>query len=79
MMKKVFKLFVVMSLLVASTSVFAQNTGKPEYPHYGFWSNWSIGGALTLNNQAVMGPIALARFHQHGYRRLCPAETEPRL
>ena len=58
MMKKVFKLFVVMSLLVASTSAIAQNTGKPEYPHYGFWSNWSIGGALTLNNQPVMGPIA---------------------
>jgi outer membrane protein OmpA-like peptidoglycan-associated protein len=58
MMKKVFKLFVVMSLLVASSSAFAQNTGKPEYPHYGFWSNWSIGGALTLNNQPVMGPIA---------------------
>ena len=54
-MKKVIKIVLTVSLLVASTNVFAQNTGKPEYPHYGFWSNWSIGTSLDLNNQAVMG------------------------
>ena len=54
-MKKVFKFLVVMSLIVASSSAFAQNTGKPEYPRYGFWSNWSIGTSIDLNNQPIMG------------------------
>ncbi|MBO4481894.1 MAG: OmpA family protein, partial [Bacteroidales bacterium] len=55
MLKKLFKMGVVVSILLASMSAYAQNTGKPEYPHYGFWSNWSIGGSFDLNNQAVMG------------------------
>ncbi len=45
MMKKLIKVGVVMSLLLASTSVFAQE--KAEYPRYGFWSNWSIGGGFA--------------------------------
>ena len=48
------KIGVVMSLMVTSMSAFAQNTGKPEYPQYGFWSNWSIGFSFDLNNQAIM-------------------------
>ena len=44
-----------MSLIVTSMSAFAQNNGKPEYPRYGFWSNWSIGASIDLNNQPVMG------------------------
>ena len=55
MLKKVIKLAVVMSLVVTSMNAFAQNNGKPEYPRYGFWSNWSIGASIDLNNQAVMG------------------------
>ncbi len=54
MLKKFIKTGVVMSLLLTSMSAFAQNTGKPEYPRYGFWSNWSIGFSLDLNNQAIM-------------------------
>ena len=46
MLKKLIKMGVVMSLLVTSISAFAQNTGKPEYPRYGFWSNWAIGGSF---------------------------------
>ena len=55
MLKKVIKLAVVMSLIVTSMNAFAQNNGKPEYPRYGFWSNWSIGASIDLNDQAVMG------------------------
>lgn len=54
-MKKVIKIGVVMSLLVASMSAFAQNTGKAEYPRYGFWSNWSVGASFAINDQAYMG------------------------
>ncbi len=57
MLKKLIKMGVVAAVLMASTSAFAQNTGKPEYPRYGFWSNWSIGGSFDYNNQAVMGPM----------------------
>ena len=55
MLKKLFKIGVVMAVVMASTSAFAQNTGKPEYPRYGFWSNWSIGASFDLNDQARMG------------------------
>ncbi len=46
-MKKLIKITMVVSLIVTSMSAFAQNNGKPEYPHYGFWSNWSLGGGLA--------------------------------
>ena len=63
-MKKVLKIGFVMSLLLASTSVFAQNTGKPEYPRYGFWSNWSIGGSLDFSHELGQGfPLG-----GHGWR-----------
>ena len=48
-MKKLIKVGVVMSLLLTSTSAFAQE--KAEYPNYGFWSNWSIGGGLAATWQ----------------------------
>lgn len=46
MLKKMIKMGVVMSLLVTSMSAFAQNSGKAEYPRYGFWSNWSVGASI---------------------------------
>ncbi len=64
-MKKVIKMGVVMSLLVASMSAFAQNTGKAEYPRYGFWSNWSVGFSFDLNNQAAMN----GNSYDAGWRR----------
>ena len=55
MLKKLIKLGVCMSLMMTAMNASAQNTGKPEYPQYGFWSNWSIGVSVDLNNQAYMG------------------------
>ena len=57
-MKKVFKFALMVSLLVASTSVFAQNTGKPEYPRYGFWSNWSVGASIDYNHELLVNSNA---------------------
>lgn len=65
MLKKIIKMGVVMSLLVTSVSAFAQNTGKAEYPRYGFWSNWSIGFSFDLNNQAAMN----GNSYDAGWRR----------
>ena len=57
-MKKIFKFALMVSLLVASTSVFAQNTGKPEYPRYGFWSNWSVGASIDYNHELLINSNA---------------------
>jgi len=60
MMKKVFKIGLMMSLLMASTGVFAQDNqpeDKPEFPRVGFWSNWSVGGDLVWANQWSMKPV----------------------
>ena len=55
MLKKLIKVGVVMSLLLTSTSVFAQS--KAEYPRYGFWSNWSLG----------FGPAVTWQMGQHSW------------
>jgi len=55
MLKKLIKMSVVVSLMVTTMTAFAQNTGKPEYPRYGFWSNWSIGGSFDLNHELQQG------------------------
>ena len=54
MLKKLIKLGVCISFVLTAMNATAQNTGKPEYPQYGFWSNWSIGFSFDLNNQAYM-------------------------
>ena len=59
-MKKIFKLGLMLSLLVATSGVFAQDNlpeDKPEYPRYGFWSGWAIGGDLVMAHQFPMGPL----------------------
>ena len=53
-MKKIFKFVLMVSVLAASTSAFAQNTGKPEYPRYGFWSNWSLGASIDFNHELLV-------------------------
>ena len=64
MLKKLIKMSVVASLLLTTMTAFAQNTGKPEYPRYGFWSNWSIGGTFDLNHELNQGyPLG-----GHGWR-----------
>ena len=57
MLKKVFKIGVVMSLLLTTTTAFAQD-GKAEYPRYGFWSNWALGFSADLNQQYNRGAIS---------------------
>lgn len=42
MLKKVSKIAVLLSLFTFAGNTFAQNE-VPEYPQYGFWSNWGIG------------------------------------
>lgn len=54
MLKKLIKMGVVVSLMVTSVSAYAQ---KAEYPRYGFWSNWCIGGAFDLNWEIGQGPL----------------------
>ena len=56
MLKKLIKMGVVMSLMLTSMNAFAQ-TGKTDYPRYGFWSNWSIGGAFDLNWEIRQGSM----------------------
>jgi len=59
-MKKIFKLSLMLSLILATSGVFAQENlpeDKPEYPRYGFWSDWSIGGDLVWAHQFPMGPL----------------------
>lgn len=57
MMKKVFKFGLMMSLMLASVSAFAQSSSKVEYPHYSFFSNWSVGASLDLNWEIQQGPM----------------------
>ena len=42
MLKKVSKIAVLLCLFTFAGNTFAQNE-VPEYPQYGFWSNWGIG------------------------------------
>jgi outer membrane protein OmpA-like peptidoglycan-associated protein len=53
MLKKLVKTGVVMSLLLMSTSAFAQ----AEYPSYNFWSNWELGFSVDLNHQFNRGTL----------------------
>lgn len=44
--------------LMLSSNAFAQDNSKqyaPEYPQYGFWSNWSIGAEVGYARQAEGG------------------------
>ncbi len=55
MLKKLFTI----SMLACTMFVFSANSVKaqndnsyaPEYPRYGFWSNWSVGGELLFDMQ----------------------------
>lgn len=43
MLKKVSKIAAMCCMLAFAGSSFAQTKEVPEYPQYGFWSNWGIG------------------------------------
>ena len=53
MLKKLFTLGMLAGLLAVSTNSFAQE--EPEYPHYGFWSNWSLGASIDIVHQGTHG------------------------
>ena len=57
MMKKVFRIGLLMSLMLTSVSAFAQKEGKVEYPHYSFLSNWSLGYSMDLNWEISQGQM----------------------
>ena len=56
MLKQLSKIGMLCCLLAVGTSAFAQKEAKNEstleYPRYGFWSNWSIGGEVLGTWQA---------------------------
>ena len=65
MLKKVSKLTVLFCMLVFAGSAFAQNE-VPEYPQYGFWSNWSIGPTISFDYQpdvkdSMLVPVSFFR------------------
>ena len=56
MLKKLFKIGMLASLLVIACTATAQEKNyQLQYPQYGFWSNWSIGGDIVYNWECVQG------------------------
>lgn len=58
MLKKLLNIGMVACALMLSSNAFAQDNSKqyaPEYPQYGFWSNWSIGAEVGYARQAEGG------------------------
>ncbi len=53
MLKKLLSIGVLASVMAFANTGIAQET--PEYPHYGFWSNWSIGASVDFAKQGNMG------------------------
>ena len=56
MLKKLFKVGMVMSLMLTAMTVSAQE--KQEYPRYSFNSNWALGGDIALNQQFNRGAMS---------------------
>lgn len=54
MLKKLFKLSVLACLMAVATTASAQEV-EYVYPHYGFWSNWSIGASIDYVKQCGHG------------------------
>ena len=58
MLKKLFKIGMLASLMICACNVNAQEKNyELEYPHYGFWSNWSLGGSVIYSWQYEHGGI----------------------
>ncbi len=58
MLKKLFKVGMFASLLfVAYTANAQEKNYQLEYPKYGFWSNWSIGGTVMYSWEYEHGGI----------------------
>jgi outer membrane protein OmpA-like peptidoglycan-associated protein len=58
MLKKLFKIGMLASLMFVAYNANAQEKNyELEYPHFGFWSNWSIGGSVIYSWQYEHGGI----------------------
>lgn len=58
MLKNLLKVGVLAGVMALTCSAFAQDNAKkyaPEYPQYGFWSNWSLGAELGWAHQFGSG------------------------
>lgn len=56
MLKKLFKIGMFAGLLIFACNANAQDRA-PEYPRYGFWSNWSLGGSVSYTWEYAHGGI----------------------
>ena len=52
MIKKIFSFGLLLGLLTIGSTSMAQEL---EYPHYGFWSNWSVGASVDVVKQGNHG------------------------
>lgn len=72
MLKKLVKIVMLAGALIVTCTANAQDTETAtncDYPHYGIWSNWSIGGKLMLDwephgsplnsNSVVLSPLKI--------------------
>lgn len=58
MLKKLFKIGMLASLMFVAYNANAQEKEyQLEYPKYGFWSNWSLGGSVMYSWQYEHGGI----------------------
>lgn len=55
MLKKLFKIGMLASALLLACNANAQSDN--EYPRYGFWSNWSLGGSVLYSWEYEHGGI----------------------
>ena len=52
MLKNIIKIGMLAgALFIAGSTTAQEKTYAPEYPHYGFWSNWSIGAEIGWGHQ----------------------------
>lgn len=73
MFKKLFKIGMLVSLMAVACTANAQEEKHyaVEYPHYGFWSNWSIGVAPSWSWEATF-----KNYKYNGFGLMLFAEKE---
>lgn len=73
MFKKLFKIGMLVGLMAVACTANAQEEKHyaVEYPHYGFWSNWSIGAAPSWSWQSQFN-----NYKYNGFGLMLFAEKE---
>lgn len=76
MFKKLFKIGMLVSLMAVACTANAQEEKHyaVEYPHYGFWSNWSIGAAPSWTWQSTFKNY---KFNGFGLMLFAEKELSP--